>query len=328
MTPSERINFIPTSGSPVTMGSRDRAQRVREAIADLQLVIDGISAQDLSEPGDAMPSLARHCSMFLRKVAVGDGRTPRLLDEDFCRTAGLSFSRIRRVSGDRRTLTLVPVASEGGYARITKLDDETLEPEAVHILPIGPQRLNIDVEWPLPGMVDWLRQPTREDLWRMRPEGLFEREPSMADCDEWLGQQLVLFDDRGVTLKDVIRVMINTEAAHAPPVDRLMMPKGGKDRTRHRIIEDAHIHTLGCIRVCGVRFNHAIVIETAMYLYLKLTRNESISRPEGAREGLSLGFAPEDAFSDEQDWLRFDGGLTITLGGRSQSVSHKVRAPR
>ena len=318
LPPVETIKFVPTKGSPVFVGRRDKAERIREAIVDLQLVIDGFAAQQPCEPGDEAASLARHCSMFLRKMVVGDDRTPRLLDEEICRTAGLGFDRFRRISGGRRILTLVPVNISGGYGQFTKLDEETGEPEAVHIMPMGPQRLSIAVEWPLPGMADWLSQPTPENTWKIRPEGLFESQPKPSpDCDAWLGQQLVIFNNRGFTLKDVIRVMANTEAAHSPPVSRLMIPAGNEDKTRFRVVKDSEIHILSYITVCGVRYSHAIVIETAMYLYRKLTRNKLIKQPEGAGEILVLGFAPNDVFLPGQDWLHFDGGLAMAFGARS-----------
>ena len=327
--PIQPIRFVKTKGSPVIVGRRDKAERIREAMIDLQLVIAGCAVQPPSRFVDAVASLARHCSIFLRKMVLGDDRNRRLLDEDLCRMVGLGFDKIRRVSGGRRTLTLVPVDSSGGYMQATKLDEETREPEAVHIMPIGPQRLSIDVEWPLPGMADWLSQPTPENTWKIRPEGLFESESSPSlDCDAWLGQQLVIFDSRGITLKDVIRVMVNTEAAHAPPVERLMQVEGDEDKARLRVAKDSEIHILSYITVCGVRYSHAIVIGTALYLYRQLTRNKLIKRPEGAGDILEVGFAPNAVFSPGQDWLRFDGGLGIALGGAEQSISHRVRAPR
>ncbi len=329
LPPIEPIKFVPTKGSSVIVGRRDKAERIREAIVDLQLLIDGVAAQQPCKPGDVVASIARHCSLFLRKMVVGDDRTPRLLDEEICRTAGFGFDRFRRISGDRRILTLVPGNISDGYAEFTKLDEETGEPEAVHIMPMGPQRLSIAVEWPLPGMADWLSQPTPENAWEIRPEGLFESQSSPShDCDAWLGQQLVIFDNRGITLKDVIRVMANTEAAHSPPVARLMLPAGDEDKTRFRVAKDSEIHILSYITVCGVRYSHAIVIETAMYLYRKLTRNKLIKQPEGAGEILVLGFTPNDVFLPGQDWLHFDGGLCMAFGGAEHSISHRVRAPR
>ena len=138
----------------------------------------------------------------------------------------------------------------------------------------------------------------------------------------------MIFNNRGITLKDVVRVMANTEAAHSPPVQRLMLPTGDEDKTRFRVVKDSEIHILSYITVCGVRYSHAIVIETAMYLYRKLTRNKLIKQPKGAGEILVFGFAPNDVFLPGQNWLHFDGGLGIAFGGGEQSISHRVRAPR
>ena len=127
-----------------------------------------------------------------------------------------------------------------------------MEPEVTHIIPFGPQQLSIVVEWPLPGMTDWLTQPTPGSPWEIRSEGLFESQPEPGlDCDQWLGQQLVIFDNRGITLKDIIRVTVNTEAAHSPPMERLMIPEGDQDRARFRVVRDREIHILSHVTTCG-----------------------------------------------------------------------------
>ena len=326
--PVKPIQFVPMKGSPIIVGRRDRAQRIREAITDLQVVIDGCAAHPYNGAVDKAASLARHCSIFLRKMVLSDRNNRCLLDEDFCRTAGLRFDRIRRISDDRRTLTIVPVRSSGGFVQFTKLNEETLQPEATFGIPMGPQRLSFEIQWPLPGMACWRSQPTPEDPWRLRPEELFDSQSNPSpDCDAWLGQQLVMFDNRGITLKDVIRVIVNTEGAHSPPLERLSLPQGDEDRTRFRVIRDGEIHILGHILVSGVRYSHAIVIEAAMYLYRQLTRNESISTPESAGEILQFCFVPEAVFAAKQHWLSFDGGLMASWGGE-QSISHTIRAPR
>ena len=131
-------------------------------------------------------------------------------------------------------------------------------------------------------MTDWLNQPAPEAPWEIREKGLFESQSGQGlDCDPWLGQQLVMFDNRGITLKDIIRVTVNTEAAHSPPVERLMFPEGDEDKARFRVIKDREIHILSHITVCGVRYSHAIVIQAALYLYQELAENTSIARPEG-----------------------------------------------
>ena len=257
---------------------------------------------------------------------VLEERRARLLDDDICGTAELEFRRIRRVPEDRRTLPVVLVDSYGGYMSVTRLNDETSEPEAAYVVPIGAQRLEIAIEWPLPGMADWKEQPTTESPWKMKPEGLFDlhSEP-ILDCDGWLGQQLVIFDNRGISLKEVIRLTVNTEGAHSPPVSRLMRVEGEEKSKVARNRDDVRI--LSGIRVCGVRYTHAIVIEAALYLYRQLARSGSPWRPQGEVSVPVFCFVVPDVFSPEQGWLSFDGGLAASFGGTEQHVSHRVRAP-
>lgn len=56
--------------------------------------------------------------------------------------------------------------------------------------------------------------------------------------------------------------------------------------------------------------------------------NKFITKPDGAGEIPILYSAPNKAFSPDQDWLQFDGGLSIAFGGTKQSISHKIRSPR
>ena len=48
------------------------------------------------------------------------------------------------------------------------------------------------------------------------------------DCSRWLGQQLVMFDRRGITLKDVIRMVATFEGAHSINVSRLLQAEDEK----------------------------------------------------------------------------------------------------
>ncbi len=326
--PIEPIRFVPTEGSPVYVGHRDRSERIREALTDLRLAIDGCASQSTDRFSDTAASLARHCSIFLRKMVLSDERSPRLLDDDSWKIAQLGLSRIRKIAHNRQTLTLTPVDFAGGYVQATKLDEDTREPEVTHVVPIGSQRLSFDIEWPLTGMANWLIQPTPESPWEIVAEGLFELQSGQEfDCDQWLGQQLVVFDNRGITLKDVIRVTVNTEAAHSPPLERLMLPKGDKDKARFRVVRDREIHILSHITVCGVRYSHAIVIQAALYLYRELAGNKAFWQPEGGVDIQVFRFVPGDVFSPDQNWLGFDGGLTFSLKGGEQYVTHRVRAP-
>ena len=327
--PIQPIQFVPAEGSPVHVGHRDRAERIREALIDLRLVIDGCAAQPPDRLHDTAASLARHCSLFLRKMVLGDERSPRLLDDDSWQLARLDLNRVRKVARNRQTITLTPADLVAGYIQATKLDEDTKEPEVTHVLPIGPQRLSFDIEWPLTGMTDWLTQPTPESPWAIEAEGLFESQSGQGlSCDQWLGQQVVMFNNRGITLKDIIRVTVNTEAAHSPPLERLMLLERHNDKTRFRVVKDSEIHILSHITVCGVRYSHAIVIQAALHLYRKLADNRLFWQRDGDLSIPVFCFVPGDVFSPDQSWLRFDGGLTLSLGGGEQSVTHRVRAPR
>ena len=309
------------------VGRRDKQERVQEAVTDLQLAIDGYIAQQSDHSGlsrSPMAALARHCSVFLRKMVLED-RWTRLLDDDICRTAEVGFSRIRTVPEDRRTVSLLAVDIRAGHMNATKLNDETSEPETAYIVPVGSQRLEFAIEWPLPGMADWTEQPTTDSPWEMRAESLFDLDSEALGCDDWLGQQLVIFDGQGISLKEVFRLTVNTEGAHSPPVSRLMRVEGEEKSKVARNRDDVRI--LSHIRVCGVRYTHAIVIEAALHLYGELARSGSPWRPLGEVSVPVLCFVPRDVFSPEQGWLRFDGGLAMSLGSAGQHVSHRVRAP-
>ena len=250
-------------------------------------------------------------------------RKSRLLNYDICGTAGLGFDRVRKIA--EHTPLNVSLGLDGGYFRAERLNESTLQPEAVYTLPIGVQKLDLSIEWPLPGMADWTSQPTEEGPWTIGEGQLFDLQSgSKLDCDRWLGQQLVIFDDQGVSLQQVLKITADTEGAHSSDVSRLMQMEG----ERRRAVRNWALHILSNITVCGMKYNHVIAIESALYLYRKLVDNESIERPPGEVIIPTFCFVPEDASSPGHRWLAFDGGLAIALGGRQQIVSHRVRTPR
>ena len=172
-----------------------------------------------SDRGRWGAALARASSVFLRKMVIGDWNDPstRLLDESVVQSFGISFSRLRRIPAERRTIE-VGMSIQAGMIEMEKLDEATGRPEATVSLPIAPNHLRIAIEWPLPGAAGWTASPSRErknSPWRIAPEELFDLEgKEKLDCSRWLGQQLVMFDRRGITLKDVIRMVATFEGAH------------------------------------------------------------------------------------------------------------------
>ena len=317
--------IVSTKGSPVAVGYKSKSERIGEAMADLKLALDGCIASDPSQTSRTIAALARAGSIFLRKMVLGDrdDRKSRLLDDEICRRESLRFDRIRKVSKNRRVLTPIELGVSSGHFTISKLDDETLEPGPLHTIPIGKQGLKITVDWPLPGMADWTDQPTKANPWTLTFEQLFDSQPSKRlDCDSWLGQQLVILDRKGVTLKEIIRVTTNFEGAHSLPADQLMRVEGGPNSADY-----SHIGILSHLQVCGTKYHHAVVVATALYLYQHLILNTSIERPPGPSNIPGFSFVPNDVFSAEQKWLDFDGGLTISLGGGGRFIVHNIRAP-
>ena len=214
--------FSPATGSVIGGFSRDKLGRVTEALQDMQLAVNGMAMQFGKRGGGqgeewttAIAALARACSIFLRKTVLGDygRRETRLLDDDMLAALGLGFHRLVKIPRElRRRIRIDFGGIQGGELRITKLNDETLEPERTYTAPMGPQSLEIAIDWPLPGAIGWTGVPTERRPWQVVPEMLYrlDQEPPM-NCDEWLGQQVVRFDNRGISLKEMIQTVVNYE---------------------------------------------------------------------------------------------------------------------
>ncbi|MXZ63217.1 MAG: hypothetical protein F4Y98_06380 [Chloroflexi bacterium] len=325
--PEVGMGFVETEGSPVLLGrDMEEWQRIRVAVSDLHIALDGFDAQPAERLLESMPFLARQCSVFLRKMAIGDRWTPRVLNVETCQAIGLDFCRLRIPAETRRAI-LTPVRMGGGGMAITKLNDETGEPEAHSEFAIGPQRLVLDIQWPLPGLAGWENNPTRESPWRMEPDGLFDAAASLGhDCDRWLGQQLVRFDDQHFSLGQIIRMVVNTEGAHAPPLDRLMIPKGTRDEARRKIVDNYKMHILGRITAFGVRYDHLVTILAGLHLYYRLTRSE-IGEQLGGPASIPV-VRIEDDLPADLEWLGFDGGLAPSIRPEGQTIVHTIRVPK
>ena len=66
------IQFPEMVGSPVIIGGAIELRGIREAVSDLRIAIDGLFAQPTERHRESIPFLARQCSVFLRKMALGD----------------------------------------------------------------------------------------------------------------------------------------------------------------------------------------------------------------------------------------------------------------
>ena len=228
------VRFLPAKGSVIGGIAKDKTARITDAMADLKLGIDGLRSQlpsvcDGNQWAQALGPFARSCSVFLRKIVLGDRdkRATRLLDNHVLGSIGLQFDRLRKIPSDERRVIQVGFGLAGGLLEMTRLVDQTRQPQATYRFSAGPQEVKISIEWPLPGAADWTGVPSDEAPWLVCADQLFQTSArSGLSCDEWLGQQVVLFDGKGISLKEMIRTVANFEGAHSIPVGRLAAVEG------------------------------------------------------------------------------------------------------
>ena len=320
------MNFVKTVGSTTTLRHKDKINRLQAAMTDLQVAIRGCSVVDPMETSQflqSVESLACSCAMFLRKTVIGDrgDRRTRLLDDETCRALGLEFNPVRPPAGEGETFEIIAVDIRRGVMEIVPVDEVAKSHGGPYVLPFGPQKLTIAIEWPLPGTLGWTRQPTDSEPWQIRSSTLFDTQGTPAlDCDGWLGQQLVMVNDRGVSLGEVIRLTANTEAAHAPYMARMMTsdPKG-----EPHVPKNIEAKILSGLVIAGVHYHHIVVIESALHLYESLDDNDLIKRPAGDRLIPILCLVP-DVFS-VRECTTFDGGLALSFSTRGQANSYRIR---
>ena len=334
MNDEERPEFLPADGSLIGGFSRDKPGRITEALQDMRLAVNGMAMQfgesgtsQGEELATAIAAFARACSMFLRKTVLGDfGRKgTRLLDDDVLDALGLRFHRLVTIPRElRRPIRIEFGGIRRGALYLTKLNDETGEPEKTYAAPMCPQTLEIVIQWPLPGAIGWTGVPSAQQPWPIAPEMLFrlDQEPAM-DCDQWLGQQVVQFNDRGISLKEIIQTVANFEAAHSVSTDRLAT---FGDEEPNKAVRNPAPHILNAVTFCGIRFAHLIVIESAMYLYDALLDNKSVARPKGDlfRMKLGVGWDADGNESDTPKWARFQGTMMIAFHNAPTVIRHEI----
>ena len=115
------MKFVPAKGSVIGGIPKEKTARITDAMADLQLGIDGLRSQlpavkEGKRWASAMGSFARTCSVFLRKTVLGDRdrRETRLLDDRVLGSIGLWFDRLRKIPRDRRRMIEVGIGLAGG----------------------------------------------------------------------------------------------------------------------------------------------------------------------------------------------------------------------
>ena len=105
-------------------------------------------------------------------------------------------------------------------------------------------------------------------------------------CSEWLGQQVVIFDRRGITLHDVIRRVANNDGAHFVNVGRLAVVEGENPSEAAR---NPEIHILRNATFAGIGYAELVVVEAALYLYERLS-----GTPHVPDSGECRSFSPEE----------------------------------
>ncbi len=330
----QRVRLVPSKGSLIGGVSKQKTARITDAMTDLQLGIDGLrsrqpQAEDSKQWGPALAAFARTSSVFLRKTVLGNHnrRETRLLDDDVLKSTNLQFDRLRKIPRNKRREIEVGFGLDSVEVQITKLDDETREPVNSYRFRGGPQELKLSIEWPILGAADWTGVPSKEAPWRISLDQLFcTSAASGLSCDQWLAQQVVLFDGKGISLKEMIRTVANFEAAHAIDVGRLAVVEGEAPSSAAKYPAP---HILNAVSLCGVRYAHLVVIECAVYLFEKLLDQSSIERPSGEiyRVTPAVACPPEQAESSQPNWVQFQGGMMVSFSDVPKVIRHKIRAP-
>ena len=325
-----RVTFASGTGSLIGGRHKDKKERITEALSDLQLAIGGLGTQATGQQErhdlpQVLGALARMCSVFLRKLVLGDHgvKTTRLLDDVVMESLELRLQPLRQIPRQSRRTIKTGLGVGSGFMELTKVDEPG--PKPTSRFPVAPHDLEFVIEWPLPGTADWTWEPTETEPWLLCPDQLFDTVSKRTlSCDEWLGQQVVVFDGCGISLKDIIRTVVTYEGAHAINVARLSEIDGHKP---FKPAKEPALHILNNLTLFGVRFGHVIVIESALYLYERLLDERSIQRPDGDIYVVKPGFScpAEQAVSPRPDWLRFNGTMMMTFSSEPKLTRYTIR---
>lgn len=339
------VDFVRTYGSRVGGQHKTKKQRITEALNELRLVVAGMGSGsktadmakgdkisyrlDSNEMVQNNTSLARAYALFLRKIVLGEGRNreARLLDDNVLESLEMSLQPLRRIPKENRREIENADIINGVNLILTRLDDETKEPQEQYFASGGEQGLSITVEWPLIGMADWTGPTTEARRWEVSPGQLFDTHSKRSmGCIQWLNQQVVIFNGKGITLEKMIRTIANLEAAHAVNVGRLMYREGEVPSAAAR---DPDIHILKNIALFGLGYVELVVIEAGMYLFDRLLKEPSIEKPKGPIYGVTHSFecSSEEAASSQPPWLQYRGRVMVSFSPRPGIEKFTVRAP-
>ena len=326
------MEFVPTQGTRITGQHKDKKQRLSEALCHLRLVLAGVVSlgegrRDGVEIAQIVGTLARACSVFLRKLVLGEprDREARLLDDNVLASLNLRLQPLRRVPRSRRRTIETGAQLDAVRMVVDRLDESTKKPVERHQAVGGVQGVSIVIEWPLPGMADWVETPSAPALWGLSPQQLFDTRSDRAmQCSDWLSQQVVMFDQKGITLEKLIRTVANFDGAHAVNVGRLMTVDGEKPS---KAAKDPEVHILRNITFFGIGYAELIVVEAALYLYSRLLDEPSIKRPVGEIHRVAPAFEcpAEESGSGRPAWLGFRGGMILSFSAKPGVIRHTVK---
>ena len=141
-----------------------------------------------------------------------------------------------------------------------------------------------------------------------------------------LAEELVMFDQREITLKDVIRMVATFEGAHSINVPRLLP---AEDEKPEGPFKHPEWHKLNNITVIGMKYTHILVIEYALYLYEMLADRGHIERLADEKWRLRPSFVTLNEigfFPVKRDRLGFAGVLIPAIGTAGRSMTHRICA--
>lgn len=147
-------------------------------------------------------------------------------------------------------------------------------------------------------------------------------------CDDWLGQQVVLIDGKGIALAKILRTVASFQGAHSLDVGRLAAVGSGK---LSKAAKEPHVHIVRNLGIAGAGYMDLIAVETALYLYMLLLAEPSIDRPSGDLYSVIPAFRcppVEDAHSTNPSWLSNLGAMTLIFTPNPGIEVHRIRAPR
>ena len=122
---------------------KEKTARITDAMADLQLGIEGLNGQlsgesDGNRFAQALGPFARFYSVFLKTVLGDRGeRETGLLDDRVLESMRLQFNRLRKILGGKRREIKVGIGPASGFVEITKRTTIRWNPREPSALMLG-----------------------------------------------------------------------------------------------------------------------------------------------------------------------------------------------